>query len=209
MGTIVPRMGPTTLAQQAGAENFVTRIPDRLELPWINGPVGQNVQDVFDAKCVSCHSGGASDPFAGRFYTISVTPEGATMPLMFQIPYLDLSSRLLDTYYEREVVTYPASYISLLMPGNMMADTTAMGDVPPEWVVTGDARGSRLISQVNANAEDDAAAWAFAESPHPEDVGVTLTREERLVLIRMADLGGQYYSRKNVSSAAMWATVDY
>ena len=41
--------------------------------------------------------------------------------------------------------------------------------------------------------------WAFKGKPHPEDQGVTLTREERLTLIRSVDLGGQYYSRRNVA----------
>lgn len=207
--TIVPRMGPTTLAQQAGPENFVIPIPARRELPWIGGPAGHNVQDVFNAKCVSCHSGGAGDPFAGRFYTVSVTPEGATMPLTYQIPYLNLSDAPIETYYERMVVTYPMSYVSLLMPGAMTQGVTAMGDMPPEWVQVGDARGSRLIEQINAQAEDDPTAFAYAEAPHPEDVGVTLTREERLTLIQMVDLGGQYYSRQNVAGARDWSTVMY
>ena len=40
------------------------------------------------------------------------------------------------------------------------------------------------------------------EAPHPEDVGVALTPQERLLLIRMADLGGQYFTRRNVENAA-------
>ena len=95
------------------------------------------------------------------------------------------------------------------MPGAMTQGVTAMGDMPPEWVEVGDARGSRLIEQVGAQAEDDPAMWAFAEAPHPEDVGVTLTREERLTLIQMVDLGGQYYSRQNVEGARDWSTVMY
>ena len=31
-----------------------------------------------------------------------------------------------------------------------------------------------------------------------------LTPAERLKLIQMADLGGQYYSRRNIESSAMW-----
>ena len=46
---------------------------------------------------------------------------------MFQIPVLDLSDRLIDAYYEREVVHYPASYISLLYPSAMMADSQITG----------------------------------------------------------------------------------
>lgn len=208
---VVPRMGATTLAQQIPADRSTFRtIPDRIELPWYGAASRTNVQDLFNARCSSCHDGGAMDPFAGRFYTVEVTPEGATEPLMFQIPYLDLSDRPITTYYERDVVTYPASYVSLLMPSAMMGDAVATGDMPPEWVVPGSARHSALIEAVNAVDSDGAAAWA--DRPlHPEDVGVTLTREERLLLIRMADLGGQYYSRFNVASSAEWAgmTTEY
>jgi hypothetical protein len=106
-----------------------------------------------------------------------------------------------------EVVSYPASYVTLLYPGSMMGDVTATGDMPPIWVEVADARGSRLIEQVNAQSA--AGTWAFEEAAHPEDVGVTLTREERLMLIRMADLGGQYYSRQNVDGAGMLQEMVY
>ena len=38
---------------------------------------------------------------------------------------------------------------------------------------------------------------------HPEDVGVTLTRDERVKLIRAIDMGGQYYSRQNTAFQPM------
>ena len=50
---------------------------------------------------------------------------------------------------------------------------------------------------------------AFPGAAHPEDVGTTLTREERLTLIRMADLGGQYYSRRNVEGGFVEYPVPY
>jgi len=129
--------------------------------------------------------------------------------LAYDIPYLNLSNQPIQVYYENEVVSYPASYVTLLYPSAMMGDSTVTGEMPPLWVVPGEARGSRLIEVVNAlNEAGDDYAW---ETPaHPEDVGVTLTREERLTLIRMADLGGQYYSRWNVDGATEWSgTVEY
>ena len=72
-------MGATTLAQQAGAEDFNRPIADRTELPWYGSTSGGNVQDLFDAKCVSCHSGGAGDPYAGRSYSVTVTTEEGEM----------------------------------------------------------------------------------------------------------------------------------
>ena len=38
---------------------------------------------------------------------------------------------------------------------------------------------------------------------HPEDVCVTLTRDERVKLIRAIDMGGQFYSRQNTTFQPM------
>ncbi|MCA9602700.1 MAG: c-type cytochrome, partial [Myxococcales bacterium] len=208
---ILPRMGATTLAQQAGPVDLTGTIADRTEFPWFNSAVEseispgyKNVQDLFNAKCVSCHSGGANDPFKDRSYEVVTTLEDGT-ELMQEIPYLDLSDAPIQAYYEREVVTYPASYVSLLYPSAMMGDSVATGDVAPEWISPGSARGSRLIAKVNAESESTAGKFAWETAAHPEDVGeAPLTREERMLLIRMADLGGQYWSRRNVEGAADW-----
>ena len=165
------------------------------------------MQDVFDAKCVSCHDGGSSDPFAGRSYTVTVPPEDeGGEALVYQVPYLLLTSAPTETVYEDETVSFPASYVSLLYPSAMMGDVEITGEMPPLWVVPGSARASRLIQKVNATPSDDRAGseWAWPTEAHPEDVGVDLTPEERLTLIRMADLGGQYYSRRNIEGAEQW-----
>jgi len=199
---ILPSAGATTLAQQAGPEDFVRPISERMELPWYAaadnyGTPHTNVQDLFNAKCVSCHSGGAGDPFAGMTYDVEVEAEDGTLTT-YTIPVLDLSDTPMTVYYDMEVVTYPASYISLLYASSMMGDTTVLGGVAPiEWMRPSDARGSRLIEAVNAVSELD-GSWAYEGGGHPEDVGVDLTRDERMMLIRAADLGGQYYSRRNV-----------
>jgi hypothetical protein len=126
--------------------------------------------------------------------------------MSYEIPYLLLTSAPVETYYEREVVTYPASYISLLYPTAMMGDSTVVGELPPDWVIPGSARQSRLIEKINATPTDGRAGkeWAWKSKSHPEDVGVTLTPQERLALIRMADLGAQYYSRRNIDGAEHW-----
>ncbi len=203
--TVQPRMGPTTLAQQVGPDpsTFVD-VADRVDLPWYGAASRENVQDVLNRNCAGCHDGGASDPYAGRFYTVNVTTMEGEM-LTFEIPYLDLSDRLIQTYYEREVVTYPASYISLLYPSAMMGEATATGDVPPEWIIPGAARESRMLEVMNMTGTD-ASDLAWADRPmHPEDVGVTVSREDRLTLIRAADLGGQYSSRWNVEGGYDWS----
>jgi hypothetical protein len=49
--------------------------------------------------------------------------------------------------------------------------------------------------------------WAFAGGGHPEDKGVTVSRADRLTLIRSIDLGGQYYSRRNVEGGPFTGEV--
>lgn len=207
-GQVLPRMGPTTLAQQAGPQDFNAAIPDRTELPWYGAASGPNLQDIFDENCVSCHDGGADDPFAGRFYTVTTTTDDGEM-LEYEIPYLLLTDEPLEVYYEMDTHTYPASYVTLLYPSAMMGDSVATGDTPPEWVTPGLARTSRLIEVLNINSETDDGDWAWEGGSHPEDVGVDLTREERLMLIQMADLGGQYWSRRNVEGADAWGAREY
>jgi hypothetical protein len=197
----------STIAQQ-NIEDLVKPIQERTELPWYGAAVGGQVQDVLTAKCEGCHAGQANDPFANQFYEVTATLEDGSMQ-MYQIPVLNLSAAPVAVFYEMEEVTYPASYVSLLYPSAMMGDVRGE-NVPEEWVIPGNARASRFIAKVNVNAvKYDAGGalvetdeWAFKGAPHPEDVGGTLTREERLTLIRAVDLGGQYYSRRNVPEGA-------
>jgi len=211
--TILPRMGATTIAQQIGPSDLMKPIAERLELPWFGAAeAGTNVQDLLTAKCASCHSGGTNDPFAGQFYevTVDAMEAGTTAPLVFQIPVLDLSDRVIQTYFEMEVVSYPASYVTLLFPSAMMGETEITGGnaEPIEWVSPGHARGSRMIAKVNAVSSIDPSQHAWATGLHPENVGgPALTREERLLLIRSIDLGGQYYSRRNVEGAEAWSSM--
>jgi hypothetical protein len=211
-------LAPTLTAQvQPADRTTLRRVLDRQEIPWAGATTVRNLQDMLTASCAGCHDGGASDPFAGLYYEITVTPEGATEPLPpFQIPYLDLSDRPITTYYERDVVTYPASYVSLLMAsammGDMEVDTTHLGGREPvEWIQPGSARHSRLIQYMNVNAFDDANAWAWSTPSHPENVAgaAPVSRADRMMLIHMADLGGQYYSRFNTENAGEWSSPRY
>jgi len=206
--TVQPRMGSTTLAQQLGPDmSTFGSISDRVELPWFGSASRENVQDMLDRNCVSCHDGSASDPFAGRFYTVEVTTMEGEM-LTYEIPYLDLSNRLLEVNYEDEVVNYPASYVSLLYVSAMMGDSMATGDVPPEWMIPGNARGSLVIETMNMSGSDS-GDLAWADRPmHPEDQGVTVSREDRMMLIRAADLGAQYYSRWNVEGGYDYGSAE-
>jgi hypothetical protein len=210
--------GLTTTAQQRGPFRMTKPIAERTEYPWYAAATGANVQDVLTAKCAKCHSGGAGDPFAGQSYTVTVMRENATMSESFVVPVLDLSDKPLMAYYEREAVTYPASYVTLFYPSAMMGrDVQRIEGVPVEWIVPANARASRFIQKLNINAVTlngdgsltETQQWAFPGTGHPEDKGEpALTREERLTLVRAVDLGGQYYSRRNAPGGA-FTGVDY
>jgi hypothetical protein len=206
---ILPRSGAQTIAQQLGPEDFLRTIPERTEVPWAGSTSTRNVQDVLDEHCVSCHSGGDNDPFKGRTYHVDVTTRDGEMLAYDDLPYLDLSDRAIMVYYENEVHSYPASYVSLLYPSAMMSDSVATGDVPPQWVIPGSARQSPLIRAINVNAADDPGAWAWMEQVHAMGELDGMSREDRLILVRMVDLGGQYWSRKNVEGADAWGAAQY
>jgi len=206
-GAGVPRFGQNpTVAEQVSAEQFLAAVGDRAEYPWKvkAGYTGTGakilVQNVLNDKCVSCHSGGAGDPFAGRSYTLTRTDPATGARTSYPIPYLDLSDRDVQVVYDRKLETYPASYVSLFYPSAMdmgMMGTTVEGDLPPKWAIPNNARASAMIKKLNVKAADGAFAFDQAGAMHPEDKGITLTDEEREILIRSIDLGGQFYSRQN------------
>lgn len=206
-GSAAPRIGQNpTVAEQRQAQQYLMPILDRRELPWTayQGPATRNViQNIFDAKCVKCHGGAANpadDPFAGRTYQVSAAVPGAGTPQTFDIPYLDLTSAEIRVYYDMEVRSYPKSYVSLLYPSTleMGMGTTATGQTAPLWAIPNNARESVLIKKLNVKAAD--GTFAFGTNVmHPEDVGVTLTDDERAQLIQSIDVGGQFYARQNTN----------
>ncbi len=195
-----------TLAEQKQAEKFLAPVADRTEYPWAVDTAlypGANpknlVQKMLNEKCASCHSGGANDPFAGRSYRITRTDPTSGAQTAYNIPYLDLSDRPVQVVYDRRMATYPASYVSLFYPAASEMGgrgTTVTGEKPPLWAIPNNARESVLIKKLNVKASDGTFAFG-SPAMHPEDKGVTLTDEERQMLIRSIDLGGQYYSRQN------------
>ena len=200
--------GQSTVAEQRGPDLFMKPIDQRIELPWATLAADKYpllekpknlIQDILDAKCVQCHSGGANDPFAGKTYTLTTAQANNGVPKAYQIPYLDLSTREVTVVYDRRPATYPVSYVSLFFPGSMemgMGNTTLTGDVPPMWAIPNNARESAMIKKLNVKAADGSFAYGNP-TMHPEDKGVTLTDEERLALIRSIDVGGQFYTRTN------------
>lgn len=194
-GKGTPRIGQNpTVAEQRQAERFLAGVSDREEVPWDkNDLAGKSfVQSLLDQKCVQCHNAQTTS-----YYTVTRTDPATGQTGTYRIPTLDLSSTPTEAYYDMEVRTWPASYVSIFYPSAMeMARVEVQGQVPPMWGVPGSARRSKLIEKINVEAPDGTLAWP--DKPrHPEDKGITLTPEERRMLILAMDLGGQFYARQN------------
>jgi hypothetical protein len=189
-GAGVPRFGQNpTVAEQRPPEKFTMAIADRIEYGW------DKVQPMLTAKCAGCHNAQTT-----QYYSMSRTDPATGQSTVYKIPTLDLTDTPVTVVYDRRVATYPSSYVSIFFPA--AADMTGpgvqiQGTLPPKWGVPGSARQSKLIEKINLKAEDGSMAWATPM--HPEDKGPehTLTQEERAMLVRLMDMGGQYYSRQN------------
>jgi hypothetical protein len=192
-GQGVPVFGSNpTVAEQHGAQTFTQPIADRLEYPW-----DKKVQKVLDAKCVQCHD--ASSP-TNHPYFITRTDPLTGQKTTYSIPSLDLTSTPVTAYYDRNVASWPASYVSIFYPAalEMGPHITVTGTVPPKWGIPGDARHSVLTQKVNLRGADGSTAWPGAL--HPEDKGVQLTDDERkTIAVYPMDLGGQFYARQNTA----------
>jgi hypothetical protein len=219
-----PSAGALTLAA-AAPQNFLQPVSERLEYPWDNanpGKEGNEIQRLLTSKCASCHNETQNGSGPQETYTVTMTDEETGLATPYILPRLDLSDRPITVTYDREVATWPASYVSLFYPATLQmgmamgAELTA-GTPPPAWARPSDARNSALIEKLNITGlrDPNRTAWPLGEAfsdpgikgatrtLHPEDVGVTLTRDERVKLIRAIDLGGQYYSRQNTTFQPM------
>lgn len=192
------------------------------------GTLGQNsteIQSIFDAKCVSCHNATTNGNDPQETYSVTMTDRTTGKKTTYKLSRLDLSSTPVTVTYDKKTATYPASYVSIFYPAalgmEMGQGTTVVGSVPPEWGIPSDARHSLLIEKLNITSAIDSSknAWALGEpfsdanmtkdgyvavkggtrTMHPENVGGSLTRDERRALIRAFDMGGQFYSRQNTS----------
>jgi hypothetical protein len=201
-GQGVPALGANpTLAEQQGANipQFTEAIPQRVEYPWAGAPAPySNVQSLLTAKCAGCHNSSTT-----TYYSVSMTDAVSGKATVYHIPTLDLSDTPVTVYYDEGVVTFPASYVSIFYPatlsmGGMMGPKLVDGVIPPMWGIPEDARNSVLIQKINVAASDGTVAWP-AQKFHPEDQGssFSLTDDERQMLIRTMDLGGQYWARQN------------
>jgi Hydrazine synthase alpha subunit middle domain len=200
-GQGVPHMGQNpTVAEQNGAQPFTESLADRIA----NGEYGWDtrVQPVLTADCAGCHNASTTD-----YYSITQTDPVTGVATTYKIPSLDLSATPITVYYDKEVHTWPASYVSIFYPATlqMMSETggtlAVTGTVPPMWGVPESARASALIEKINlraVNPADGTFAWDIGTHPlHPEDQGVTVSDADRRTILVPMDLGGQYYARQN------------
>lgn len=209
-------------------QTFMEPIEARAEYPWwMNGAAkpaadtgSLEIQNILNTKCAQCHNDTKNGSGAQEYYTATATPRGGGAPITAKIARLDLSTTPVTVVYDRRAATYPMSYVSIFYPATMQMgmdmNTKVVGTVPPTWGIPSDARNSKLIEKINMTSALDSSttAWALDQpfsdpnirpaggnrTMHPEDVGVTLTREERTALIRAFDMGGQYYARSNAST---------
>jgi hypothetical protein len=197
-----------TRAEQQTAENLVIPIATRVQ----SGEYGWNtrIQPTLTAKCASCHNQTTNGNAAQTFYDLQRTDPVTGATTTYHIPRFDMTDTPITVVYDRKVATYPASYVSIFMPAamEMGMQTKVIGTVPPHWGVPGSARDSALIAKINLKAPD--GATAFGAVMHPEDTGGTngLTDEERAALVRVMDLGGQYWARQNTGFTALSAAKD-
>jgi hypothetical protein len=204
-------IGPTDLMSAVGRfdrrSNTFTR-DAMVGIPWddvVGTPGDGAIQAIFDAKCVSCHNGVAGP--ANPSYTLMDPETGMSQTIVF-----DLRGNEVSYGFGEAIMTgYSASHLSLMGP--MMEDLEDAGLVIvgeiPIYVTPASARDSILLQKLNPPQQFpsvDMANGAFGDRssviPHDVEVGNPLTADEYLTLIRMADFGGQFYSRENAPGAA-------
>lgn len=191
-------IGPADLKSTVARTNRVSTdysVDNMVGIPW-----DQALQPLFDAKCVSCHNGvpGPANPS----YTIMDPETGMSQTLTF-----DLRGQEVDYGFGDEIISgYTASHLSLLGPDMMDledAGLVVVGEMPI-YVEPADARDSVLITKLNPfqiYPTVDTNVRAFSTTAHGAEQGFTLTADEFALLIRMADFGGQFYSRENAPGA--------
>src|SRR4029453_3851629 len=70
--------GTQTIAAGKGAQNFFDIVSRRIEYPWTYAKadyVANEVQRIFDARCVSCHNSTTNGNGPQEYYTVTMTNE--------------------------------------------------------------------------------------------------------------------------------------
>jgi len=181
----------STVARYDRRSDVFTR-DQTVGIPWDTA-----LQPIFDAKCVSCHDGtpGPANPS----FSIMDPETGVTQTFTF-----DLRGQEIQYTFGNEIRSgFSASHLSLIGPNPddlARAGLIVVGTIP-NYVEPASARDSSLIQKLNPPVQFpsvDMNTRAFGSAvPHDIEVGHPLTSDEYLLLIRMADFGGQFYSREN------------
>lgn len=156
------------------------------------------VQPVFNAKCISCHDGSASN--ANPEYTITTADGSESVTWRFDLR--DVKKPLVIDG-EDLAGEWSASYFSIAGPdmealekGDFIVSDTFKVYAKPQ-----DARGSLLLQKVNPTRlfpTPSSSVRAYPTSPHSASAGYAeLTPTEFYKLILAADLGVNFYAREN------------
>jgi hypothetical protein len=208
-----------------------TEYPWKMTSTGTLGTTSLEVQSILDAKCVQCHNGTTNGSGPQEHYSVAMTDRVTGKVTTYQLARLDLSSTPVTVTYDRKTATYPMSYVSIFYPSALSMEmgqgAKVTGTVPPMWGIPSDSRHSVLIEKLNMTSAFDSTktAWPLGQpfndagktttdsgtpyvaltgvrTMHPDDVGITLSRDERQALIRAFDMGGQFYSRQNTGFQA-------
>ncbi len=222
-GQGVPALGANpTVAEQHGPQSFTEAIADRTEFPW-----DKKVQPILDANCAGCHNASTTayyymsrtDPVTG----VQTTYKVPSLDLS-STPVTVYYDRMVASYPASYVsIFYPAS-LGMMGDGDTTGKVVVTGAAPcsqggltsgasqdgtaggctPWWGIPGSARASALTQRINLHGllngtADGSTAWPIAANPmHPEDVGTTLSDNDRkTIAVYPMDLGGQYWARQN------------
>lgn len=194
-----------TFAQNKPAHKLDVPRPQRVSMDFsfdkIRGvPWDLAIQPIFDAKCVSCHNGDATNP-ANSSYTVIDKTLGTMQTFTFDLR----GDKLPITVGEKPYGDFSASYISMMGLGEMLGEDhqyEITGDYKMR-VAPGSARDSAAVKKLNPPQRFPANpdVRAFSGKHHPLDVGGTeLTADEYYRLILNIDMGGQFFFRENRAS---------
>ncbi|MCG8421960.1 MAG: hypothetical protein MJE77_28900 [Proteobacteria bacterium] len=183
----------TTRYERRSTDYSVDKI---VGVPW-----DKAVQQVFTDNCVRCHDGTARP--GNPSYTVTDTDSGETFTWYFNLNGDPVDYGVGDTL----ISGYTTSYMTLMGP-NLAAEfpdrnIEVTGEIK-QYIEPGSARDSELIQKLNPPQllPFDSGVRAFPDrTPHGQELGAEgfeLTRDEYHILILMADMGGQFYSRENV-----------
>ena len=115
---------------------FMIPVMNRVEYPWsqANDPANPNqIQTLFNNKCVSCHNETTNGSGPQEFYTVASANEITGDAYSYMIPRLDLSDRPITVTYDRETHEWPASYVSIFYPAALeMESWSRCGGASPD-----------------------------------------------------------------------------